>query len=149
MPFNLNVSRCLNNKANSVHDKALNIVDSNYQSTCQELLYKDAFLSVHHGYMQTIATELDVHIHGLFLTVTEKFSNSTDFYHVTSEHKMDFSVEFFTPRKYERMFLFRSFYNKDQEMETRLFKTYLFTIQRCTVQRSTIHAQIIPFFACS
>ena len=48
--------------------------------------------------MQTIATELDVHIHGLFLTVTEKFSNSTDFYHVTSEHKMDFSVEFFTPR---------------------------------------------------
>ena len=149
MPFNLNVCRCLNNKANSVHDKAPNIVDSNYQSTYQELLHKDASFSVHHGYMQAIATELYVHIHGLFLTVTKKFSNSTELYHVTSEHKMDFSVEFFTQRKYERMFLFRSFYNKDQEMETRLFKTYLFTIQWCTVQRSTIHAQIIPFFACS
>ena len=41
-------SRRLNNKINNVHKKALRIVYSDYKSTFQELLDKDASFSVHH-----------------------------------------------------------------------------------------------------
>ena len=57
-------SRRLNNKINNVHEKALRIVCSDYNSTFQELLDKDASFSVHHRNMKTLAIEIYKHIHG-------------------------------------------------------------------------------------
>ena len=62
--------RCLKIKTNNVLDKALNIVDSDYKSTFQELLNKEVSFSVHQGNIQTL--EIYIHIHGLFLTVKEE-----------------------------------------------------------------------------
>ena len=58
-------SRHLNNKINNVHKKALRIAYSDYKSTFQELLDKDASFSVHHRNIQTLAREIYKHIHGL------------------------------------------------------------------------------------
>ena len=58
-------SRRLSNKINNVHEKALRIVYSDYKSTFQELLDKDASFSVHHRYIQTLAIEIYKHIHRL------------------------------------------------------------------------------------
>ena len=45
-------SRRLNNEVNNVHEKALRIVYSDYKSTFQELLDKQASFSVHHRNIQ-------------------------------------------------------------------------------------------------
>ena len=71
-------SRRLNNKINNVHEKALRIVYSDYKSTFQELLNKDASFSVHHRNIQTLATEVYKHIHGLLPAIMGKFSKSTE-----------------------------------------------------------------------
>ena len=55
----------LNNKINNVHEKALRIVYSDYDSTFQELLDKDTSFSVHHRNIQILAIEIYKHIHGL------------------------------------------------------------------------------------
>ena len=84
-------SRCLNNKINNVHEKALTIVFSDYKSIFQELLNKDASFSVHHRNTQTWAIEIYKHIHG---QLSGKFSKPTELYHITSEHQMIFPAEF-------------------------------------------------------
>ena len=56
-------SRHLKNKINNVHEKALRIVYSDYESTFQELL--DASFSVHHRNIQNFAIEIYKHILGL------------------------------------------------------------------------------------
>ena len=58
-------SRRLNYKINNVHKKGLRTVYSNYKSTFQKLLDKDASFSVHHRNIQTLAIEIYKHIHGL------------------------------------------------------------------------------------
>ena len=65
-------SRRLNNKINNVHEKALSIVYSDYRSTFQELLDKDASFSVHHRNIETLAIEIYKHIHGLSPAIMEE-----------------------------------------------------------------------------
>ena len=65
-------SRRLNNKISNVHKKALRIVYSDYKSTFQELLDKDASFSVHHRNIQTLVIEIYKHILGLSPVITRK-----------------------------------------------------------------------------
>ena len=58
-------SRCLNNKIHKVHKKALRTVYSDYKSTFQELLDKEASFSVHYRNIQNLAIEICKHIYGL------------------------------------------------------------------------------------
>ena len=65
-------SRRLDNKINNVHEKALRTVYSDYKSTFQELLDKDASFSMHHRNIQTLAIEIYKHIHGLSPAITRE-----------------------------------------------------------------------------
>ena len=51
-------SRRLNNKINSIHERALRITYQDNTSTFQELLNKDNFVSMHHRNLQVLATEM-------------------------------------------------------------------------------------------
>ena len=51
-------SRRLNNKINSIHEKALRITYQDNASTFQELLDKDNSVSIHHRNLQVLATEM-------------------------------------------------------------------------------------------
>ena len=51
-------SRRLNNKINSIHERALRITYQDHISTFQELLNKDNSVSIHHRNLQTLATEM-------------------------------------------------------------------------------------------
>ena len=51
-------SRRLNNKINSIHERALRITYGDQKSTFQELLIKDNSVSVHHRNLQVLATEI-------------------------------------------------------------------------------------------
>ena len=61
-----------NNKINDVHKKALRIVYSDYKVTFQEVLDKDASLSVPHRNMQALAMEIYKHILGLSPAIMEE-----------------------------------------------------------------------------
>ena len=54
-----------NNKINDLYKKALRIVYSDYETTFQELLNKDASFSMPHRNIQTSAMEIDKPILGL------------------------------------------------------------------------------------
>ena len=120
--------RRLNNKINNVHKKALRIVSSDYESTFQELLDKDASFSVHHRNILKLAIETYRHIHGLSPAVMEEVFkiNRTLPYNLRTQNnfssRVPKTVKYGTetisflapkvwacPRKTERMFLFRSF----------------------------------------
>ena len=58
-------SRCLNNKINNVHEKALRIVYSDRKLTFKEILDKGASFSVHHKNILTLAIEIYKYIYGL------------------------------------------------------------------------------------
>ena len=51
-------SRALNNKINSIHERALRITYSDRTSTFEELLNKDNSASIHHRNLQVLVTEL-------------------------------------------------------------------------------------------
>ena len=51
-------SRRLNNKINSIHERALRITYQDHISTFQELLNKDNSVSIHHRNLQALATEM-------------------------------------------------------------------------------------------
>ena len=51
-------SRSLNNKINSINERALRITYQDNTSTVQELLNKDKSVSVHHRNLQVLATEM-------------------------------------------------------------------------------------------
>ena len=51
-------SRRLNNKINSIHERALRITYQDHLSTFHELLNKDNSVSIHHKNLQVLATEM-------------------------------------------------------------------------------------------
>ena len=51
-------SRRLNNKINSIHERALRITYQDDTSTFQELLNKDNSVSIHHRNLQVLATKM-------------------------------------------------------------------------------------------
>ena len=51
-------SRALNNKINSIHERALRITYNDSKSTFEELLSKDNSVSIHYRNLQVLATEM-------------------------------------------------------------------------------------------
>ena len=51
-------SRALNNKINSIHERALRITYNDSKSTFEELLNKDNSVSIHHKNLQVLAIEM-------------------------------------------------------------------------------------------
>ena len=51
-------SRSLNNRINSIHERALRITYGDKTSIFQQLLEKDNSVSIHHRNLQTLATEM-------------------------------------------------------------------------------------------
>ena len=51
-------SRALNNKTNSIHERALRITYNDRTSTFEELLNKDNSVSIHHRNLQVLVTQL-------------------------------------------------------------------------------------------
>ena len=51
-------SRRLNNKINSIHERALRITYQNHLSTFQELSNKGNYVSIHHKNLQVLAIEM-------------------------------------------------------------------------------------------
>ena len=51
-------SRTLNNKINSIHERALRITFNDRKSSLEELLRKDNTVSIHHRNLQLLATEI-------------------------------------------------------------------------------------------
>ena len=58
-------SRTMNNKINSIHERALGLVYSDHVSSFNELLKKDRPFSLHHRNIQRLAIELYKFFHGL------------------------------------------------------------------------------------
>ena len=52
------LSRALNNKINSIHERALKIIYNNSKSTFEELLNKYSSVSIHHRNLQVLTTEM-------------------------------------------------------------------------------------------
>ena len=125
--------RRLNNKINNVHKKALRIVYSDYKSTFQELQDKDAFFSVHHRNIQTLAIKIYEHIHGLSLAIMgEVFKINRNFpYNLRTYY--DFSSRVPKTVKYgteTNSFLAPKVWTlvpekTNQEMETRLSMSFM------------------------
>ena len=51
-------SRTLNNKINSIHERALRITYNDRKSSFEKLLRKDNTVSIHHRNLQVLATEI-------------------------------------------------------------------------------------------
>ena len=59
------LSRTVNNKINSLHERALSIVYSDYKSSFNTLLEKDGSFPIHHKNIQSLAIEIYKFLHGL------------------------------------------------------------------------------------
>ena len=76
-------SRRLNNKINSIHERALRITYQDRMSTFQELLIKDNSVSIHHRNLQVLATEMFKIYNGLSPDIlSEVFIPKTSLYNL-------------------------------------------------------------------
>ena len=76
-------SRRLNNKINSIHEKALRIIYQDNTSTFQKLLNKDNTVSVHHRNLHVLATEMFKIYRGLSPEILrETFVSKTSSYNL-------------------------------------------------------------------
>ena len=58
-------SRGLNNRINSIHERALRLAYKDYHSNFNELLAKDNSVSIHHKNLQLLAVEIYKHLNGI------------------------------------------------------------------------------------
>ena len=58
-------SRTLNNKINRIHDRALRIVYSDYNSSFNKLRDKDGSFTIHQKNVQSLAIEVYKYLHGI------------------------------------------------------------------------------------
>ena len=80
-------SRRLNNKINSIHERALRITYGDNVSSFQELLEKDNSVSIHHRNIQVLATEMYKISKNLSpFIVTEIFQERTVSYNLRSDN---------------------------------------------------------------
>ena len=76
-------SRALNNKINSIHERALRITYNDRTSTFEELLNKDNSVSIHHRNLQVLVTELyKVKSNMASEILNETFQNRTSSYNL-------------------------------------------------------------------
>ena len=87
-------SRRLNNKINSIHERALRITYQDNTSTFQELLNKDNSVSIHHRNLQVLATEMFKIHRGLSPEIPrETFVSETSSYNLPrNEDYMNFCI---------------------------------------------------------
>ena len=83
----------MNNKINSIHERALRLVYSDHVSSFDELLKKDRSFSIHHRNIQSVATELYKLFHGLSPSIMDICSILTRIFHTTLGHAANFIVE--------------------------------------------------------
>ena len=62
-------SKGLNNKRNRIDERSLRITYQDKSSTCQGLLDKDNFVSIHHRNLQKLAVEIHKVLHGFSPTI--------------------------------------------------------------------------------
>ena len=83
-------SRRLNNKINSIHERALRITYQDNTSTFQELLNKDNSVSIHHRNLQVLATEMFKICRGLSSEILrETFVSKTSSYNLRGNDTFD------------------------------------------------------------
>ena len=86
-------SRKINNKINSIHEKAWRLVYSDPVSFFGKLLKKDRSFSIHHRHIQSLTFEM-YNFFTVFLQVSWIiFSNLTQIFHTTFDHTVNFIVE--------------------------------------------------------
>ena len=83
-------SRHLNNKISSIDERALGITYKDNISTFQELLNKDNSVSIHHGNLKVLATEMfEIH-QGLPLDILrELFASKTSSYNLLRNYTFE------------------------------------------------------------
>ena len=84
-------SRKTNNRINKLHERALRLVYSDYESTFEDLLTKDGSFTVHHYNIQTLAIELYKVYNNISQTILgELFTRNNNGYYLRS--KSDFVI---------------------------------------------------------
>ena len=78
-------SRKTNNRINNLHERALRLVYSDYESTFEDLLTKDGSFTVHHYNIQTLAIELYKVYNNISQTIFgELFTRNNNGYYLRS-----------------------------------------------------------------
>ena len=86
-------SRKINNKINSIHERALRLVYSDDVSSFDELLKKGRSFSIHHRNIQSVAIGLYKFFHSLSIILWKMSSILTQTFRTTLGHAVNFIAE--------------------------------------------------------